>query len=273
MLAECARTLLRRWPWVAITVIVALVAGAGTYKSIAPGQQSTAQVLFLPPLQQPGVKGASNPYLGLGPSLAIVASIVQVSVTDSQSVQRLYDQGNRAKFRVTADLAENAGPILIVTVDDESPAMVQRTLQALLQAIPQELARLQATQHVPSSLLISTLVLTSSQRPTPVHKSQVQKAVIVTVGMLVLLVVLVLVVDRLVTSRRRRVRRRAADEDPWGEPLHQQLGRQPQPSPVPGRSRAQRRLGRSKVTTSDEPFAQSDDATTARLFASSDRPE
>ena len=123
MLADCARVLMKRWTWVVVALILALGAGAATYKTIHPGQESKAQILLVPSLKQPGVVGSTNPFTNLGGSMGVVASVLQVAVTNDKAALRLYQQGARAKYVLEPNLAENAGPVLLVTVDDKSATM------------------------------------------------------------------------------------------------------------------------------------------------------
>ena len=108
MLAECVRMLWRRRILVIFTLLVTIVAGIGTYLQIQPGQESKAQVLLLGSIKQPGVRDPTNPFVNLGGSLAVVASVLQVSVTDEKTARTLYASGDRASYTVEPNLAENA---------------------------------------------------------------------------------------------------------------------------------------------------------------------
>lgn len=283
MLAECARVLLKRWPWVAVALVVTLVVGAGVYKTVAPGQESKAQVLLVPSITQPGVNGPTNPFNNLGGSMAVAASVVQVAVTDQKVAQALLNEGARASYSVQPNLAENAGPVLLVTADDPSATMAQRTLSAVIDQIKQQLLQLQVSRNIPNDLLINAVVLTATTHAKPVHKAQVQKAVLATLAVLVILIMLILLADRRSRRRAQRAARQRDVENGWGEAHyrgeHHQL---PQP-PVTPRRRLRRRGSRKTgvpgeratdgVARSDE----SDDilatALDERILATSERPD
>lgn len=211
MLTESARMLWRRRIWVAVALLLAAAAGIGAYAAIKPGQESKAQVLFLGSIKQPGVSGPTNPFVNLGNSLAITASVVQQGVTSDQTAQQLFKAGNEAAYTVEPNLAENAGPVLLVTVDDTSAAMVEKTLKGVLSAITAQLKTLQVDQHVPRDLFITAQTFTQSPHPAAVHKAQTQKAVIAFLAVLVILVATILLVERFRVSRRAK---RAAAPEP-----------------------------------------------------------
>jgi capsular polysaccharide biosynthesis protein len=201
MLVNSARILLKRWVWVLLALVVAMAAGVGTFTLVTPMQESKAQVLLLPSNTEPGVDGPTNPFLSLGGSVAIVASVVQVAVTDQTSAQKLYDGGARAKYKVEPNLAENAGPVLLVTVDDKSAAMSESTMAAVVQAIKDQLLSIQNDRNVSKTLLITAVVLTQSPHPLPVRKTQTQLTILAAAGVLVILLVVLLLIER------RRIRR------------------------------------------------------------------
>jgi hypothetical protein len=252
MLVECARRLRKRWAWTAVAVILALAAGAGVYKVITPQQESKAQVLLVPSINEPGVKGPSNPYLGLGTSLAIVASVLQVSLTDDKTALALEQSGNRAPYQIAPDLAENAGPILLVSTKSKSAAMTQRTLNAVLAEVTRQLRKLQLDQKVPESQLITAIVLTASAHPSPVHKTQTQPAIVASVGLLLALILLILGLDRALEVRRQhRLRGQdATKNDAWrrttkGEPRLDESATATGPAhPMPRRSPRRTRVTR-----------------------------
>ena len=208
MLAESVRVLMRRWLRALLALVVAAGIGIGAYEVIAPGQESSAQVLIVPSIKQPGVNGPTNPFVSLNGSISIVASVVQVAVSDQKTAAALMAEGARAKYTVVPNLAENAGPVLLITVDDNSAAMTQRTLTAVIKEISKQLLKIQVDKRVDPDLYLSSLLLTASDHPLPVHKSQVQKAVIAFFGSLVIFVVVILLVERSTT------RRRSTDMDP-----------------------------------------------------------
>jgi hypothetical protein len=220
MLAECARMLLRRWLWVIVALVVAVVAGAAAYVLVGPRQASTAEVLFLPSVNQPGdtpgVLTKTNPFRSLDSSLGVVAGVVQVSVTDDQTQASLIQAGYRATYTVGPNLAENAGPSLLVKVEDKSGPMAQATLGAVLKQMDATLARIQADRKVPAGQFITAMVVTSLPHPSPDRKTQIQLAVVAGIVVFLLLIVLILLLERRRT-RPERVAAGASPDDRWGD--------------------------------------------------------
>jgi hypothetical protein len=204
MLIESARILWRRRWWVVAALIVAVAAGQATYQAVKPMQESKAQVLLLGSLRQPGVKDLTNPFNNLGGSLGVVANVLAVQVTDEQSVTALIQRGATAKFSVAPNLAENAGPSLLIAADDVSADLAHKTMIAVVDQIQTELAQLQTKQNVQADLFIKSIVLTQSAHPLPVRKAQVQKAILATLGAATILIVLILLIERRQLSRARK---------------------------------------------------------------------
>lgn len=210
MLAYSLTLLRRRLGVVVVAVVLCAAAAALVLVVVPPGQQSTASVLFVPSAKEPGVSDPTNPLLSLGGSVAIVASVVQVAVTDDQTEQKLVGDGRAASYTVVPDLGENAGPILQVTAESTDAALSASTRDRVVDELQSELAALQASQKVPSTLRLSTVVLTSSPTPTPVRKTQIQLAVVAFLVLLLLFLALVLAVEH--RSDRGRHRRSPAED-------------------------------------------------------------
>lgn len=210
MLGDSARVLLRRWVWVILALVIALVGAGGIYKHIVPTQQGTAEILFVPSGAQPGTSVQTNPFYNL-PTTAVMTAVIQSKVTDAVTAQRLTENGDTAKYQVSPNPVQNSGPTLIITATDKSPAMVDRTLNAVLSQMKQQLHDLQVQQQVPPSLFITSLVLTQDPQPKPMHKSQIQLAVVVFIVIMVALIALILLAERIRTSRQAK-RAKAAEQ-------------------------------------------------------------
>jgi hypothetical protein len=139
----------------------------------------------------------------LGNSAAIVASVVQIAVSDDETMNNLAEAGHTAKYEVVQDLSENSGPVLLVTVDDVNASESEGTRDALLREISERLKLLQDSRAVPADLRVTTLTLTSSTEPTLVHKKQIRFGVVAGSGALAVFVGLILVLER--RSDRRRL--------------------------------------------------------------------
>ncbi|GAA1882474.1 hypothetical protein [Lapillicoccus jejuensis] len=199
-------TLLRRRLWVVVLgMALCLVAGAQVLVFVPPVQQSEASVLFVPSAKEPGVAEPTNPLLSLGGAVAIVASVVQVAVTDDQTQLKLVGESGASTYTVVPDLGENAGPVLMVTTQSKDAAESQRLRDEVVSEVQRDLASLQASQKVSSDLQISTVVLTRSLEPTVIRKAQIQLGVAVAAVTMLLCLGLILLAEH--RSVRRRSRR------------------------------------------------------------------
>ena len=196
MLETSVRMLMRQVKLVVLAVVLGGLAGAATLILVPPVQNTSASVLFIPSLKQPGVEGATNPLLSHGGSVAIVATVIQIAVSDDATVERLTTAGHTALYAVVPNLTENAGPILLVTTQSTSAAQAQETRDAVVTAIAAALQKLQTDRQVPEDLRITTVTLTTSARPTPDHKKQIQLFVEAAGGTLAILVLLILLLER-----------------------------------------------------------------------------
>lgn len=196
VLAQSAYMLRRRYLWVIMAVFLACGVATGAFLGVPPTQQSSAAVLFVPSITQPGVTGPTNPLLSLGNSLAIVASVVQIAVSDDETMQKLAAAGYDATYKVVQDLSENSGPVLLITVEDVSPQQAQGTRDALVAEIGTRLKALQDERKVPQDLRVTTVLLTSSREPTLVHKMQIRLAFVVGFGTLGFALAVILVLER-----------------------------------------------------------------------------
>jgi hypothetical protein len=197
MLADFLRVLLRRWLWVVAAAVIAILGSSAVFIKIGPTQQATAELLLLPSTRAPGVDKPVNPFVGLDTSLSVVGHIIQVSVSNQATSTQLYQAGNRARYKIAPNVAQNSGPTLIVTVDDKSATMVEKTLGAVITEMKNSLNQIQLSQDIPSAQYISLQLLTASPHATPVRKSQIQSAFVTGVGLFGCLVALILLVERI----------------------------------------------------------------------------
>jgi hypothetical protein len=213
VLNETVRLFIRRWPLVLLATAAAVLVGVGGWLATPLQYQSTSQVLFLPPPQQPGVDGKVNPFLGLGASLGITADIVRIDVSDDASRADLVSRGALLDYEVTPYLAENGGPILIVTAKNGSGARTQRTVELVADEIQSDLDGLQRKAGAPADSYIKSSVLTQTPQALKVIKNRVRVSVVGAVAAWVVLLSLIILVERWRTrprSRRARADSRAA---------------------------------------------------------------
>lgn len=193
-------------------VLLSVFAGAGTFVVMHPDQQSQASVLLVPSVTQPGVVGPTNPLLSLGGSVAVVASVVQLAVSDDDTARTLASAGYTAKYTVLPDLTENAGPVLLITATGTSADTAQSTRDAIVTTIATRLKALQDDRKVPDDLRVSSVVLTSTSQVTTIRKVQIQLAVLVGGSLLAALLLGILLLERRAQALRRgTVRRQGAE--------------------------------------------------------------
>jgi hypothetical protein len=210
-----------------MTCVLALCAGFAAFVAVPPQQRSTAQVLFVPSIKQPGVDGPTNPFLSLGGSVAIVASLVQIGVVDDETAAGLAADGHLADYEVVPNLSENAGPVLVITTEHTSAAMAQSTLQAVIDVIKEDLRNRQVEQGVRPDLLVTAVVLTSSVKPEVIRKTQIQIAAISTAAVWIVFLALILLMERRRITRAWR-QQDAATAPTAGSGEETGLGSQPE---------------------------------------------
>lgn len=196
MLTNSLRMLLRRLPWVLVALVLAMGAGGVTAIATPPMQASTASVLFVPSVKQPGVAGPTNPLLALNGSVAVIASVLQIAVTDDETSLRLASRGHTSDYKVEPDLGENAGPVLLISVEDSDPRKAEGTRDAVVNEIKERLKFFQDQRSVPSDLRVDAVLLTSSPRPIANHKPQIQLGMAAASACLAILLGLILLIER-----------------------------------------------------------------------------
>lgn len=217
MLIECLLALVRRWVWVTLAIVMATGCGVGTYMAVRPVQEAQSQILFLPAKRQPGVPGLTNPFLNLGGSVAIVATAIRISV-DSDSVHKeIYDAGYTGEFTIVNNLSENAGPTLIVTVEDADPEVSLSTLDAVTREIAKSLQSVQEQQGVDRDLFVRSLPLTRPIKPKVIRSTQIQLSVLVLAGSLAVLLAAILFLDNRLSHVPQHAASTEDDDDEEGD--------------------------------------------------------
>ncbi len=198
-LAEMQQVLRRRWPLVlvgcALTVNLFLV----TMRVVPLHYSAEAEILLLPPASVVGVGG--NPYLTLG-GLGPIGDVLAKSLTDATSQQKLKEAGVTGTYQVAADTA-SAAPLVLVTLEEESPEAALMSLALILERAPGALEALQRQTRVRGNALITATVLTRTSRPLVVRKPQIRALLVTTVGGLGMTLMGTGAIDALLLRRRR----------------------------------------------------------------------
>ncbi|MEV8182572.1 hypothetical protein [Specibacter sp. NPDC078692] len=227
-LRELGLTLLRRWYFV---VIGLLITGGLTYLVFdeAPiSYSATASAALLPPSSVVGPGG--NPFLYMG-GLNQALDILSKSLTSDQSRQDLLGDRTGYEFDAGQDHT-TSGPILLITAEAPTPAGALATMQAVLDSVPTTLQSLQVDLNVPPASRITSAPLTVAIKPTLISKTRTQYTGIFGVAGLAMTLLFTGLLDGILVNRRTR---RAAKILPDAEQSSSDIPRAiPEvPAPIP----------------------------------------
>lgn len=195
--------LLRRWLLTVPLLLLALGGVAAAFVVTPWTYEARATVVFLASPFQAREAGG-NPWLIFDSSLTITAEVVGREMMDERTVAGLRDRGLTAAYEIGV-AQDSTGPVLAVDVSGDSPSVTKRTLDALVAAIPQRLAQLQAKEGVSQRAQIRANVVTASPNATLARTGKLRTLVMVLfVGMA--LTVAVPLFAEVLSERRKRGR-------------------------------------------------------------------
>ena len=204
MLLSDWRVLLRRWYISVAGLLVTAGLCVATINLVPPTYQLTAQVSLLPSTEI--LKGddnqVNNPYLALG-GLDGIADLVSRSMSDAQSVEAVKKDGGEGEYKIELDHSSPA-PLLLLTVESQSPAAASKMTDLLLKRVPANLHDLQAASGADEKAMVKSNLLTRDDKTTTVRKAQTRALVVAGGGGLVLTYLMAALVDGALTRRRRR---------------------------------------------------------------------
>jgi hypothetical protein len=224
-------------PWVLLDrwylVLIGLLATGGLVVTalhlVPPSYTTKANVLLLPP--PTSVPAGGNPYLSLG-GLDAAADIVSKSLSVDSMRNSLKEGGALGEWTVELD-STAAAPLILVTVDAETPDSSRKTLGLVLQQIPEVLQRVQQAVNAPTNAYIRSSVITSTEQPVRGVKPVIRAVGVVAAGGLLATIFGTTLVDSFLARRRRRQRGRVAHRG-RSRP-NASLRRTPQPAAQIGR--------------------------------------
>ncbi len=196
-IADTMRGFARRWYIVLPGIILALVAGLGTYATVQPGHVRTSTQLLLPGVGIIPV-GTTNPYLFLG-GLTQAADIVVRVMRSDEVVGPLVKDYPGTEVLVERDPTV-AGPVVQITVTGKTDAATEQVLKAAVAQTAVELDRLQTQQKVAAKDRISVSTLTLDRTSTLQQKNRI----LLTGGVVLGIAVFTLVLASLVEGLARR---------------------------------------------------------------------
>lgn len=204
-LSDFWRSLRQRW--YLVLVLVALT-GAATYlvaERVGPRYETIGTVLVFPPSESVGPGGQTspeNPYLSLGgvnqARDVVVRALTSKKVSDAFAEQ--FTGGT--EFAIVPDYT-NSAPIILFTVEATDPDEAAAALASLMDRVPGELDKLQASLDLSRSERVTSVTLTQDEEPETTYKSMIRAAILAgtvlgSVGLL-----LIALADGLLAARRR----------------------------------------------------------------------
>jgi hypothetical protein len=203
MLAEGFGLLRRRWVTALPAVAVAVAACVQVSHQVHPAYESTSQMMFLLPAEQPDPDVPPiNPYLNLPSGLGTSASLIANILSTDDVADDLAARGLDADYTVVA--ATETGPLLVVTSTASDAQMAERTRDALMRMVDQELVEIQTQAGTPDNQVMTATRLMVSSKPDVLHGPVYKAMAAAVAGGLLLVLLVCFVVDRLLGRRRRR---------------------------------------------------------------------
>ncbi len=202
-------TLRKHWILTSVLVLLTLIAAMEAWGKISGPYQSSSQVVFLAS-QQASKPNGSNPYLSFDDTLGTTADIVRREVLDPRVVAALAARG----FTDTYDIQDDPlgiGPVLDITATGHTQAGVTATQAAVTADVQTALQQLQS--DVLPKNQITSMVVTSTPKPTLLVSKKARPVVAVLVVGFILILAIPQVVDAV--QKRGSNRRKKGGQRPW----------------------------------------------------------
>lgn len=208
-IADTLRGFARRWYIVLPGIILAVIAGLGTYLAVQPGHERTATQLLLPGSGIVPV-GTTNPYLFLG-GLTQAADIVVRVMRSDEVVGPLVKDYPGTTVVVERDPTVS-GPVIQITVTGKTDAATEQVLTAAVTQTEVEMDRLQTQQKVADKDRITVSTLTLDRQSTLQQKTRILLTAGTALGIAVFVLILASLIDGL-TRRSHKAGRRGKRVD------------------------------------------------------------
>jgi hypothetical protein len=275
-------TLIRRWYLLLLALACTAVATYLTVDNVGPTYEAKGAVLFLPPVtsSQKGSESLGNPYLmldGLSQIRDIVIRALMAQSTHDELCQKHTDPAYEAMRAglckennpdVTYEAANdftNQAPIIIVTVDADTPANAVIALGAVTDRVPKILTDLQEGLRLGANAEITSTLLVADKKPDIVRKNQIRAGVVAGAGTLGLSLLMIGLFDGLLAARRSKNALQPRDlemaigleseAEPIGFPAQEPARQAPEPKPIPAQEPA-RQAPEPKPIPAQEPARQ-----------------
>jgi hypothetical protein len=199
--SELWRTLVRRRWLIVGALVVALVAGAVGFASTEPRYSQTQSYLLLYPVVTE--QGRGNPFLQLGNGVGMAAAVLTKRVSGGETAQQVIASEPGLQYTVALDPTTSA-PILVVTAEAPSAAVVTAARDRLGAELVAQLASLQQSAGAPEASWVTISRLTSDVAPEASYSDSLRGGVLGAGGTLLLALLLVAgsEAQRIRTARR-----------------------------------------------------------------------
>lgn len=175
---ETLRTLRRRWPILAVVGLITSLGIAGVLRAVPPTYEARSTLLLLVPATVPvrpdgTVQPATNPYLGFGGALIVTANVMSQAMNQDRVAAALKQRGAEASFTILTD-PTGQSPTLTVVANDPDRRQALLTVQKVLAAIRDDLARRQEAAGAPAASRIVADDVTTPESPKALHGNQIR---------------------------------------------------------------------------------------------------
>ena len=210
-LATLVRVLLRQWFVVLTALVIAASAAFGAWVTADADYRANASVMVLPP-QLDAEGQPQNPYDEIAaPNNADLAQLLAIKLNGPQYRRAMRDRGLSGNYLV--DNGDATTPILTISVETQTAAEAAETLDALVQAVGDELLALQSRFVEEGGSLYTVDVLDRTPQPTRRYGDRTR----LTLSVLVLGLGAAIAVAVLADNVERALRRRWASPDDIAE--------------------------------------------------------
>ena len=200
-LGSSLKLLLRQWIVVVLGGLLTAGAAAYLYTSTPPTYRATAQLLLLLPSNPGDPEERTSAFLYLPNELNILARVVASVPASRDFSADLAASGLTSTYEVGVD---PSSPVITVGVEGGDPGNVLATRDGLVEAVGDELARVQREERVPTDQTARIRVFAAETTPVELGGSGLRGviAVLAAGGLLTLLTAFA--TDWLAEVRRRR---------------------------------------------------------------------
>lgn len=211
-LRDLGESLFRRWYLMIVGVVIAAGLATIAANSIAPTYQAKSSLVLVPPETTTGTSG--NPYLFLGGLQQSVDVLTRALGADNIRAE-VAKRAPAGTYDVTADFGTSA-PILLIEAKDSTSNGAQLLLDSVKKQVPLTLGDLQESLGVKTGSQITSVVVTTDDKPQPIQKGRYRAIALVGVMALGLGFLAIGAIDGLLLARTGRKPR--ADEAESADP-------------------------------------------------------